>query len=96
MNNRFKWSFHNNTQKGGGKGGSSKLSPVMYTMTRDMLWRYGFLDGLFHHLGHTEGFDVDYGDVKQIPFVNKETNADTTELAEMILQFGSFADAYGD
>jgi hypothetical protein len=96
VNNRFKRSFHNNTQKGGGKGGSSKLAPVMYTMARDMLWQYGFLDGLFQHLGHTEGFDVDYGDVKRIPFVNKETNADTKAFAETILRFGSFADAYGD
>ena len=96
VNSRFKRSFHNNTQKGGGKGDSSKLAPVMYTMARDMLWRYGFLDGLFQHLGHTDGIDVDYGDVKRIPFINKETNADTKAFAETILRFGSFVDAYGD
>jgi len=96
VNSRFKRSFHNNSQKGGGKNGSSKLAPVMYTMARDMLWRYGFLDGLFHHLGHTNALDVKYGDVKRIPYITKETNADTKAFAETILRFGSFADVYVD
>jgi len=96
VNSRFKRSFHNNSQKGGGKGGSSKLAPVMYTMARDMLWRYGYLDRLFHHLGHRDAFDVKYGDVKRIPFITKDTNADTKAFAETILRFGSFVDAFGE
>ena len=35
---RFKRTFQNNTHKGGGRGDSSKLASVMYTMVRDMLW----------------------------------------------------------
>ena len=68
----------------------------MYTMARDMLWRYGYLDGLFKHLGHTEGIDVEYGDVKRIPFITKDTNNETRAFAETILRFGSFVDAHGD
>ena len=96
MNSRFKRSFHNNSQKGGGRRGSSKLRPVMYTMARDMLWRYGFLDRLFYHLGHTDALDVKYGDVKRIPLITKDINTNTKAFAETILRFGSFVDSYGD
>ena len=41
VNSRWKRTFHNNTQKGGGWGGSSKLGLVMYTMARSTMWRYG-------------------------------------------------------
>ena len=72
VNSRFKHSFHNNTQKGGGVGGSSKLAPVMYMMARDMLWSYRFLDGLFKKLGHTNEIDVDYGDIKKYHLSRKK------------------------
>ena len=61
-----------------------------------MLWRYGFLDGLFQSLGHTYTLDVKYGHVKRIPFITKDTNADTKAFAETILRFGSFVDAFGE
>ena len=68
----------------------------MYTMARDMLWRYGYLDGLFKHLSHTDAFDVKYGDVKCIPFITNTTNEETRAFAETILRFGSFVDAFGN
>ena len=40
--------------------------------------------------------DVKYGDVKRIPFITKDTNADTKAFTETILRFGSFVDAHGD
>ena len=96
VNSRFKRSFHHNTPKGGGSGGSSKLGPVMYTMARAMLWRYGHLDGLFAHLGHTNDIDVKYGDVKRIPkIVEGVTDVETKSFAETILRFGTFDDSFG-
>ena len=72
------------------------LTPVMYAMARDMLWRYGYLNGLFKSLGHTDAFDVKFGDVKRITFITTTTNDKTKAFAETILQFGSFVDAFGD
>ena len=67
LNSAVKRSYHHNTQKGGGRGGSSKLLPVMMTAARDILWRYGYLDGLFSHLGHDGKLDIEYGKVKPMP-----------------------------
>ena len=72
------------------------MAPVMYMMARDMLWSYGFLDGLFKKLGHTNEIDVDYGGVKKIPFITEETHNDTRVFAETILQFGSYVDVFGE
>ena len=94
MNSRFKRTFHNNTQKGGGPGGSSKLAQVIFTMARSMLWRYGFLDGLFKNLGHTNGIDIKFGDVKRIPMIQDDTNAETKAFTNTILRFGTFADLF--
>ena len=67
----------------------------MYTMACAMLWRYGYLDGLFQHLGHTQDFDIKYGDVKQIPkIVADVTDSATQVFAETILRFGAFLDSF--
>jgi len=86
VNSRWKWTFHNNTQKGGGYGESSKLVPVMYTMARSMLWRYGYLDDLFEKLGHSDTLDVSYGDIKRIPVKTARTDALTEVFANIILK----------
>ena len=96
VNSQFKRIFHNNTQKGGEKHGSSKLAPVMYIIARAMLWRYGFLDGLFEHLGHTNDIDIKFGDVKRISKSKEHvTDAETKIFAETILRFGTFSDSFG-
>ena len=43
-----------------------------------------------------DAFDVKYGDVKRIPFITKDTNADTKAFAETILRFGLFVDTFGE
>ena len=96
VNSRWKRTFHNNTQKGGGWGGSSKLGQVMYTMARSMLWRYGYLYGLFKALGHTSKMDVKYGDIKCIPVKNSGNNALTQSFVNSILKLGDAAMLYGD
>ena len=68
----------------------------MYTMARAMLWQYGRLDGLFELIGHTNGIDVKYGDVKRIPkIVQGVTDVETKSFAETILRFGTFVDSFG-
>ena len=97
VNSRWKRTFHNNSQKGGGAGGSSKLAPVMYTMTRSMLWQYGYLDHLFERLGHLDTLDVAYGDVNRIPVKTAGTDALTEVFfATSILKLGDAAMMYGD
>jgi hypothetical protein len=32
-----------------------------------MLWRYGYLDGLFESLGYKDGLEINYGKVKPMP-----------------------------
>ena len=95
-NSRWKRTFHNNTQKGGRCGGSSKAGPVMYTMARPMLWRYGYLDGLFEKLGHTSTMDVSDGEIKRIPVLNSGTDALTECFANGILKLGDAAMLHGD
>ena len=77
-------------------GGSSKLGPVMYTMAQSMLWRHGYLDGLFHALGHTSTMHVKYGDIKRIPVNNSGTDALTEAFANTILKLGDATMLYGD
>ena len=62
INSRLKRTFHHNTQKGG--CGRSKLLPVIYTLLQDMLWQFGWLDGLFEHLGHDGELNIEYSKVK--------------------------------
>ena len=68
----------------------------MYTIARSMLWRHGYLDGLFHALGHTATMDVKYGDIKRIPVKNSGTDALTEAFANTILKLGDAAMLYGD
>ena len=96
VNSRFKRLFHFNTQKGGGIGGSSKLGPVMYTMARSMLWRYGYLDGLFQKLGHSPDMNVNYGEIKRVPVMNTDTDVITKLFSETILKLGDHADLFGN
>ena len=77
VNGTYKRTFHSNTQKGGGIGGSSKLAPVMYTLARAMLWRYGYLGKHFAVLGHTDAIDVKYGKVKGLHTQTADTDAAT-------------------
>ena len=60
-----------------------------------MLWRYGFLDGLVKSIGHTNGIDVKFGDVKRIPMIEDSTDAATKAFADTILKFGTFSDLFG-
>ena len=95
VNGRFKRTFHTNTQKGGGCA-MSKLEPVMYTMTRAMLWKYGILDKMFKHLGHTgDTIDVSYGKVKGLLQKTSVTDAETAAFADTIMKFGSASDIFG-
>ena len=55
------------------------------------------MNGLFKYLGHTNVFDIKYGDVKRIPFITSTTNDKMRVFAEtIILRFGSFVDAFGE
>ena len=80
VNGTYKRTLHNNTQKGGGIGGSSN----MYTL----LWRYGYLDKLFAKLGHTDAIGVKYGKVKGLRTQTAATDAATKLFAKTILKFG--------
>jgi len=95
VNSRWKRTFHNNTQKGRGCGGSSKLGPVMHTFARCILWKYGYLDGLFELLGNTDGLDIKYGDIKRIPARTAETDELTGVFAHTILKLGESGMVYG-
>ena len=41
--------------------------PFMDKLARCILWRYGHLNGLFHHLGYKQGLDIKYGKIKPMP-----------------------------
>ena len=79
INSIMKRSFHQNTQKGGSKKdvGTSKIQPIFFRLARGMLWRFGYLDGLFHAMGWKDDFEnIRYGEVKRMPkYKHKEIEA---------------------
>jgi hypothetical protein len=83
----FKRTFHNNTQKGGGKGGSSKLKPVFYRLSTSMLWRYQILDGFFEHIGFQDKPEFDFGKIKPTPCSNKVNDAKFMAFSNTIFSF---------
>ena len=89
LNGRLKRIFHHNTQKGGGRGGSSKFLPVVYTLAREMLWRFGYLDGLFKHLGHDGELNIEYGKVKPMPKEKYAKAADIEAFTQTLFKFVS-------
>ena len=70
------------------------MGPV-YTFACCMLWKYGYLDGLFELLGHTEGLDIKYGGIKRIPVCTTKTDKLTAVFAQTILKLGERGMVYG-
>jgi hypothetical protein len=87
VNSVLKRSFHSNTQKGGGKGGSSKLLPVFFRLCRGMLWRYRLLDKLFVHLGYEEKLEFEYGKIQSTPRSDKVKIEEVIEFSNTLFSF---------
>ena len=60
-------SYYHNTQKEDGVNVSSKLLPVIYTLSTEMMWQFGFLDNLFKHIGFDGKLNIGYGKVQKLP-----------------------------
>lgn len=89
VNGKAKQTYNHATQKGGGKGGSSKLLPIVYTFLRELLWRFGHGDELFKKHDDEE---LTYGKIQ------KQHIADDKEidlLVRTILNLGSEEDIFG-
>ena len=54
VNGKAKRAYNHNTAKGGGRGGSRKLLPIMMTLLRELLWGFGVGDKLFNPNDNTE------------------------------------------
>ena len=87
VNSRFKRKFFQNSQRGGGRGGSSKLLPVFYTFLREMLWRNGYLGGLFEHLGVDGKVNIDYGKVQKMPNNKRVSKEDIEVYGNTLFKF---------
>ncbi len=85
VNSQLKATFLHSTQQGGGKGGSSKLLPVLYKLARCVLWRYGHIGGLFDHLGYELSLNVEYGKIKQIPQVQDVSLEEIEKFSCMVI-----------
>jgi hypothetical protein len=88
----LKWSFHHISQKGGGRGGSSKLLPVMYHLTRQLMWRVGHLDGLLDHLGYDPSLMIAYGKTKEMPKFKNVSMEQLQEYANLLFKFSTISD----
>jgi len=87
LNSRVKRNYHHNTKKGGGRDGSSKLLPVMYTLVREVLWRFGYLDGLFEHLGYDGKLKIEYGKVMPMSKAKHAKAEDLEKFAHTVFKF---------
>jgi hypothetical protein len=90
INGKAKRTYHNNTQKGGGRNGSSKLLPIVYSSLRELLWRFNYGDALFSKF---EDKTLNYGKrKKQIKVPDDAIDF----IAQTILNLGNIDDIYGD
>ena len=71
-------SYYHNTQKEDGVNVSSKLLPVICTLSTEMMWQFGFLDNLFKHIGFDGKLNIGYGKVQNLPRL-KYTRAEGME-----------------
>ena len=98
VNGVWKRHFHHNTAKGGGKGGSSKLLPIMFTVARGMLWRSGHLDLFFDSLpGQSSDLQfLEYGQILKMPHSKDVTDEYVQAFADTIVNLGTVEDIFGD
>jgi hypothetical protein len=91
VNSVSKRTYHRNTARGGGPKGSSKLKPILYRLARGMLWRCGYLDGLFNYLGYDDTMKIEYGKKMQMPKLKQgaELNEKINQYANTILHFAN-------
>ena len=54
--------------------------PVFQGVACSLLWKYGYLDGLFLHLGHDGALNIEYGKVMPMP---KKHLIDAKEVAAL-------------
>jgi len=68
----------------------------MYTLSREMLCRFGFLDNLFKNIGHDGELNIEYGKVQKMP-KHRDTAAEEIEgFADTLFKFASPEDMLGE
>ena len=99
VNGKAKRAYNHNTTKGGRRGGSSKLLPIMMTFLRELLWRFGVGDKLFNPNDNTEEGEeglgignMTYGKVKKQKVASDE---DLDLFVKTIMNIGSNEDIWG-
>lgn len=90
INGIAKRTFNHNTQKGGGRNGSSKLLPIVYSFLRELLWRFKHGDKLFLKYDTMEL--QKYGETPSQIKVDKDT---INLMAKTILNLGTVEDILG-
>ena len=86
---RAKRAYNHNTAKGGGKNGSSKLLPIVYSFLHELLWHFNYGDQLFKQF---ENRCMLYG--KRVDNVIVDNDA-IELLAKTILNLSSDEDIFG-
>lgn len=92
LNSILKRTFHQNTAKGGTRGGTSKQLPVFYRILRRFMWSNGHLDGLFKHLGFDrDEMEMKYGKVCKQPKFSVGVVEEMEAYANMLYTFAGNA-----
>jgi hypothetical protein len=60
-------------------------------ISRGMLWRYGYLDGLFESLGYKHDLEIQYGTVKPMPKYNNARIGEIEKYSNTLFNFLSQA-----
>lgn len=95
-NGNLSKSYHRQSQKGGGPGGSSKLLPLFESMTRGTLWRHGHLQEYFKSLGYNfDEIKLEYGKFARQPRKEDATPEKVKAFADLIHGLGTFEDIFG-
>ena len=58
----------------------------MCTLARATLWRLGYLDGLFEHLGYSGKLDIDCGKIERVPQRKDVDLKDVEIYANLLIQ----------
>ena len=93
----LKRTYHHSTAKGGGKGGSSKLKPLVFALLRQQFWMFGHGDDFFkNHVYPREGeyIELDVLQKKTYRQPEKLTDSEIKILARAIIDMGTDDDMF--
>lgn len=72
------------------------MTPVFYSFLRELLWRTGYLDALFEHLGCDPKLTIEYGKIKKMPVAKKVSDEEVDIFPRTLFNFATLDELLGE